>query len=93
MLHKFYLVIFVELEDFNVTEGSITIPAGTIPSSGLDCITGTIIDDDILERTEGFGVVINGTDLAQVSIGASDTTTVTISDNDGMCGFFQRSTS
>ena len=66
---------------------NITIPAGPIPTA--NCVTVTIIDDDILERSEGFDVGISGTDLAQVSVGASDTTTVTINDNDGMCGFME----
>ena len=68
-----------------MSETSITIPAGPIPNGVTDCVTVTIVDDDILERSEGFDVEINGTDLAQVSVGVLDNTTVTISDNDGMC--------
>ena len=74
-------------EDFLLSGTNITIPAGPIPTA--NCVTVTIIDDDILERSEGFDVGISGTDLAQVSVGASDTTTVTINDNDGMCGFME----
>ena len=72
-------------EDFMLSGTSITIPAGPIPNGRSDCVTVTTVDDDILERSEGFDVEISGTDLAQVSVGASDTTTVTINDNDGMC--------
>ena len=69
--------------DFSLSDTSITIPSGPILNAGLDCVTVTAIDDDILERSEGFGILISGTDLAQVSVGVSDTTTVTITDNDG----------
>ena len=63
---------------------SITIPAGPIPNGGPDCVTVTTVDDDILERSEGFDLVVSGTDLAQVTIGVSDTTTVNIEEDDGM---------
>ena len=63
---------------------TITIPAGPIPNTGPDCVTITPVDDDILERSEGFDLVVSGTDLAQVTIGVSDTTTVNIEEDDGM---------
>ena len=45
-------------------------------------VSGT--DDTLLECDEAFGARISGTDKsAVVSVGASDTTTVTITDNDG----------
>ena len=47
-------------------------------------MTVTAVDDDILERSEGFDLVVNGTDLAQVTVGVSDTTTVNIEEDDGM---------
>ena len=63
---------------------TITIPAGPIPNTGPDCVTITPVDDDILERSEGFDLVVSGTDLAQVTVGVSDTTTVNIEEDDGM---------
>ena len=71
-------------EDFMLSGTSITIPAGPIPNGGSDCVTIIPVDDDILERSEGFDLVVSGTDLAQVTIGVSDTTTVNIEEDDGM---------
>ena len=66
-----------------MSDTTITIRPGPIPNTGLDCVTVTIIDDDILERSEGFDIVVSGTDLAQVSVGTPNTTIVFIEDNDG----------
>jgi hypothetical protein len=52
----------IPIEDFGLSGTTITIPAGPIPNGGPDCVTVTaancvtvtIIDDDILERSEGF---------------------------------------
>ena len=66
---------------------SVTIPAGTsLPTDGSHCVAVNGTEDTLLEGDEAFGSIITGTDQsAVVSIIASDTTTVTITDNDGMC--------
>ena len=63
----------------------VTIPAGTtLPTDGSHCVAVNGTDDTLLECDEAFGARISGTDKsAVVSVGASDTTTVTIADNDG----------
>ncbi|CAI8021396.1 hypothetical protein GBAR_LOCUS12700, partial [Geodia barretti] len=63
---------------------SVTIPAGTtLPTDGSHCVAVSGTDDTLLECDEAFGARISGTDKsAVVSVGASDTTTVTITDND-----------
>ena len=64
---------------------SVTIPAGTmLPTDGSHCVAGNGTEDTFLEGDEAFDAMINGTDQsAVVSVGASDTATVTITDNDG----------
>ena len=64
---------------------SVTIPAGTtLPTDGSHCVAVSGTEDTLLEGDEAFGARISGTDQsAVVSVGASDTTTVTITDNEG----------
>ena len=64
---------------------SVTIPAGTtFPTDGSHCVAVSGTEDTFLEGDEAFGARITGTDQsAVVSVGASDTATVTITDNDG----------
>ena len=64
---------------------SVTIPAGTtLPTDGSHCVAVSGTEDTLLEGDEAFGARISGTDQsAVVSVGASDTATVTITDNDG----------
>ncbi|CAI8055207.1 hypothetical protein GBAR_LOCUS30144, partial [Geodia barretti] len=63
---------------------SVTIPAGTsLPTDGSHCVAVSGTEDTLLEGDEAFGARISGTDKsAVVSVGASDTTTITIIDND-----------
>ena len=64
---------------------SVTIPAGTtLPTDGSHCVIVSGMEDTLLEGDEAFGARISGTDQTSVvSVGASDTTTVTITDNEG----------
>ena len=64
---------------------SVTIPAGTtLPTDGSHCVAVSGMEDTLLEGDEAFDAMITGTDQsAVVSVGASDTATVTIADNDG----------
>ena len=64
---------------------SVTIPAGTtLPTDGSHCVAVSGTEDTLLEGDEAFGARISGTDQTGiVSVGASDTATVTITDNDG----------
>ena len=64
---------------------SVTIPSGTtLPTDGSHCVAVSGTEDTFLEGGETFDVRITGTDQsAVVSVGASDTATVTITDNDG----------
>ena len=66
----------------------VTIPAGTmLPTDGSHCVAVSGTEDTLLEGDEAFGAIITGTDQsAVVSVGASDTATVTITDNDGAYG-------
>ncbi|CAI8055209.1 hypothetical protein GBAR_LOCUS30144, partial [Geodia barretti] len=63
---------------------SVTIPAGTmLPTDGSHCVAVSGTEDTLLEGDEAFGARISGTDQsAVVSVGASDTATVTITEND-----------
>ena len=63
---------------------TITIPAGPIPNLGPDCASVMAIDDMLAEGPETFDIVITATNQPEVSVGTSDTTTVTINDNEGM---------
>ena len=64
---------------------SVTIPGGTtLPTDGSHCVAVNGTEDTLLEGDEAFGARITGTDQsAVVFVGASDTATVTITDNDG----------
>ena len=64
---------------------SVTIPAGTsLPTDGSHCVAVSGTEDTFLEGDEEFDAMITGTDQSTVvSVGASDTATVTITDNDG----------
>ena len=64
---------------------SVTIPAGTtLPTDGSHCVVVNGTEDTFLEGDEVFDAMITGTDQsAVVSVGTSDTATVTITDNDG----------
>ena len=64
---------------------SVTIPAGTtLPTDGSHCVAVSGTEDTLLEGDEAFGARISGTDKSGVVfVGASDTTTITITDNDG----------
>ena len=70
--------------DFSLAS-SVTIPAGTtLPTDGSHCVAVRGTEDTFLEGDEAFGARITGTDQNPVvSVGASDTATVTITDNDG----------
>ena len=74
-----------ESNDFFLSMVNITIPAGTIPSAGNDCVNVTALSDTILEGSEDFSIAIAGTDLVEVTVGMLNTTTVTIIDADGVC--------
>ena len=69
--------------DFSVG-AFVTIPAGTtLPTDGSHCVAVSGMEDNLLEGDEAFDVRITGTDQSSVvSVGASDTATVTITDND-----------
>ena len=63
---------------------TITIPAGPIPNVGPDCSAVFATDDKLVEGPEEFDIMITSTNQpGLVSIGPSDTTEVTITDNDG----------
>ena len=62
---------------------SIIIPAGNIPTDGLDCVDVTATDDTFLEGDEQFDVTITGTNLTEVTVGANSTSSVNIADLDG----------
>ena len=64
---------------------SVTIPAGTtLPTDGSHCVAVSGTEDTFLEGDEACDAMITGTDQsAIVSVGASDTASVTIKDNDG----------
>ena len=70
--------------DFSVS-AFVTIPAGTIlPTDGSHCVAVIGTEDTLLEGDETFDAIITGTDQsAVVFVGASNTATVTITDNDG----------
>ncbi len=64
--------------DFTALGTSFTFPANTNSVT----ITVPVIADDLVEPDETVIVTLTGTDNLNVSIGASDSATVTISDND-----------
>ena len=60
------------------------VHSGAGDFSGSHCVTVSGMEDTLLEGDEAFDAMITGTDQsAVVSVGASDTATVTITDNDG----------
>ena len=63
---------------------SIIIPAGSIPTGGSDCVNVTATDDGFLEGDEQFSITITGTNLTEVTVGAASTSTVNITDTDGI---------
>ena len=63
---------------------NITIAPGDLPTDGFDCINVTATNDTILEGDEDFEILITDTCLPEVTVGMPGTTTVTISDNNGM---------
>ena len=63
---------------------NITIAPGSLPTDGSECINVTATDDTILEGDEDFEILITDTCLPEVTVGMPGTTTVTISDNNGM---------
>ena len=55
-----------------------------LPTDGSHCVEVSGTEDTFLEGDEAFDAMITGTDQSTVvSVGASDTATVTITDNDG----------
>ena len=70
-------------DDLSLSMTSIIIPAGSIPTGGLDCVNVTATDDTFLEGDEQFYITITGTNIAEVTVGASSTSTVNITDLDG----------
>ena len=70
-------------DDFSISALNITIPIDTLPTLGFDCITVTTMDDNLLEGSETFTVVISGTDDANFIPGTFGTATINIDDNEG----------
>ena len=79
------MCFLTDTDDFTLATTIFTIPAGPISNTGQYC--GIVIsanEDTLVEGSEEFDIVITGTNQPNlVSIGASDTTEVTITDNDG----------
>ena len=61
---------------------TITLSAGAIPATS--CVNVLATDDAVVEADEDFTIMITTTDMPDVTVGAADTTTVTIPANDGM---------
>ena len=78
------IISLAEPSDFSLPMTTITIPPGPIPNPGPDCASVMAIDDMLAEGPETFDIVITATNQPEVSVGTSDTTTVTINDNEGM---------
>ena len=78
------IISLAEPGDFSLTMTTITIPAGPIPNVGPDCVSVMATDDNLAEGPETFDIVIIATNQPEVSVGTSDTTTVTINDDEGM---------
>ena len=80
-------VLFTVSADFSfmpVAATTITFAASSaIPS--LQCLSVLAADDTIVEADEDFDLVLTMTDqMPDVVVGGSDTTAVTIPDNDGI---------
>ena len=70
--------------DFTVSPMTIIISQGTsVPTFGFDCASLTAAEDDALEGMETFDIVINGTDVPEVTVGTLNTLTVSIIDTNG----------
>ena len=76
--------LLTESSDFSLSMSNITIAPGSLPTDGSQCINVTATDDTILEGDEDFEILITDTDIPKVTVGIASTTTVTISDNNGM---------
>ena len=87
-MHGLYIVyvIFTVNADFSfmpVAATTITFASSSmIPST--QCVSVSATDDTTVETDEGFGIVITMTDQANITVGGSDTTALTIPDNDGI---------
>lgn len=68
--------------DFALADGTLVIPAG----SQLGSINVALTDDGIEESAETFSVTLSGE--VGATLGAEDTHTVTISDNDATFGYY-----
>ena len=77
----------VEGDDFHLLAQEVTFDQGTTTDSTQNASI-EIIDDSLVEGTESF--VVSGNVTAPASfVAGRDTTTVTILDNDGECGYFR----
>ena len=71
----------------NPTPLDIIIPAGSVPSTGTDCVDVTAVEDDLVEGDHEFDIIIisaSNDELTAVSSGSPDINTVTITDDDGI---------
>ena len=67
----------MDLMDIEISEST------NISEIQLFCVNISTIADNLLEGDEEFDVIINGTDLTEVTVGEPNTTTVTILNGDG----------
>lgn len=80
----YFFALVVDSSDYSLMPAAMAI---TIPSSGsTGCVSVSATDDPLIEGDETFSIVITimTNRMAKVNIGVSNTTTVTILDNDGM---------
>ena len=86
-MHYIVYALFTVNADFSfmpVAATTITF-AATSPIPSLQCVSVSADDDTILEGDEDFDLVLTMTDqMPDVVVGGSDTTAVTIPDNDGI---------
>ena len=73
---------YTDLNDPVTVTFSASLPPG--PPTDSECITIDILDDDALEGDHEFTVMITDTSHNATVDSASSTTTITISDNEGL---------
>ena len=68
--------------DYTALSIPMTFPATTSTDEAMRCINVSITDDSVFEESETFTVTVTTTSQ-QVTLGNNDTTTITITDNEG----------